>query len=117
MEDIFTLVVPFHVAEVGAVVDSESTQVFEDSGVDVFCHGLEVVNIGAMIDFEDFIKVASVLLGEVEGVNLWVDEDAGCQPVGCEEESIVFHSFGTRLEVRVNICSFSRRKVSIPGSK
>jgi hypothetical protein len=107
-ENIFPLNVPFKVTEISFVAESDSAQVHQDSGVDILGHCLEVVEVSALILDENFVVLASTLLGEVEDVDLRIDEDARSHVVRIVQEGVMLESFCTGLKATVSLRSYTR---------
>jgi hypothetical protein len=91
-------------------------QVGQYRGVDILGHYLEVVEVSILISRENLTELASALLGEVESINLGIDEDAGSEIVRIVQERIMLEGFCTGLKAEVSLrssagplCAFANR--------
>jgi len=97
VESVFAITVPVHVAKIRAINYGDSAQISQDALLDVLGYDLEIVDVGIITSLENIVELASTLLGEVECVDLGIDEDARSQVVRVVQESIVLFGLGTGL--------------------
>jgi hypothetical protein len=105
VKDLFTIIVPFKVSEIGLITESNLAQAGADGWLNILGHRLEVVDVSLIIVApENLMELTSSLLREVERVNLGIDEYARCQIVRIIEEGVVLQGFCTTLgENRISL--------------